>query len=552
MLDRLLALAEKGLFFLCLFALCGLPLRALAARGGRGSTAPAPTLFSSLQEEGVPVSEVPASEARVFYEIFTGSFSDSDGDGTGDLRGVLGRLDYLNDGDPHSETSLGVQGLWLTPIFASPSYHKYDITDYDSIDPAFGTLEDLQALIDACHARDMLLILDLPLNHTSDQHPWFQQFLSARREGRTEDPFYDFYACAGEEREASRTWYPLAETEEYYEGNFSPNMPELNFDNPAVRQAALDIGKRYLSMGVDGFRFDAAKYIYYGENARSADFWQWYADELRAVKPDVWMVAEVWDADTITDQYYPALDCFNFTLSGAGGFLADTAAGGNVNRYTVYVESYLNTIHFSRPDSMIIPFLSNHDTDRAAGFLPDSNGRARMAANLYLLGPGAPFIYYGEEIGLKGSRGGANTDANRRLAMRWGDGDPVSDPPGAKYSSQTSNTVSDQLAQRDSLFHYYRQVIALRKQHPEIARGSYQALAFEDTPLGGFLSTWEGSTVAVLHNSTTAPITLELRFASIPVELLDFQTISGYIGQGVPKLENNTLTIPPQTSVILR
>ena len=113
---------------------------------------------------------------RVFYEIFVGSFADSDGDGTGDLNGILRHLDYLNDGNLLSDTSLGVQGLWLTPIFASPSYHKYDATDYYRIDSDFGTEDDLRALLDACHARNVKVILDLVINHTARNHEWFQSF----------------------------------------------------------------------------------------------------------------------------------------------------------------------------------------------------------------------------------------------------------------------------------------------------------------------------------------------------------------------------------------
>ena len=137
---------------------------------------------------------------RVFYEIFVGSFSDSDGDGVGDLRGIINRMDYLNDGDPASGKSLGVEGIWLTPVFLSPSYHKYDVTDYYQIDPAFGTMEDLQELITLCHERDVKLILDLVLNHTGRDNEWYLRFLEAHRENRTTDRYYDWY-----------TWYPEGE-----------------------------------------------------------------------------------------------------------------------------------------------------------------------------------------------------------------------------------------------------------------------------------------------------------------------------------------------------
>ena len=494
-------------------------------------------------------SEVTDVQNLVFYEIFTGSFSDGDGDGVGDLRGVISRLDYLNDGRVESETSLGIQGIWLTPVFASPSYHKYDVEDYYSVDPAFGTMEDLERLIWECHARGIRLILDLPLNHTSRSHAWFRRFQSARTLHNTESPFYDWYIChEADALPAGHTCYALGSTEFYYEGNFSQNMPELNYDNPAVRQAALDIAEYYLEKGVDGFRFDAAKYIYFGDNARSVDFWQWYAGELRARKPDIWMVAEVWDSDGVTDLYTPAVDCFQFSLTGTGGLLAQTAAGGDVNRFAAYIQKYTEKIRSLRPGAIMVPFLSNHDMDRAAGYLPDSNGRARMAANLYILGPGAPFLYYGEEIGLKGSRGGANTDANRRLAMRWGDGDPVADPAGATYTSQTAATVVSMQAEEDSLWHYYRRLIALRKAHPEIARGSCQAVTLKGMKVGGFVSEWQGSRTLTLHNTGEKTRMVDLEAAGLG----EFRQISGCAGLGTATLEEGVLTLDGQTSVILR
>ena len=219
---------------------------------------------------------------RVFYEIFVGSFSDSDGDGTGDLRGVIDRMDYLNDGDDADGLSLGVEGLWLSPIFTSASYHKYDVDDYYAIDPAFGTEEDLKELAELCHQRGVKLILDLVLNHTGTGNPWFKAFAEAHRNGDTQDPYYDFYCyyTEGEQVPAGRTFTKLAGTDIYYESNFSESMPELNYDNDAVRQAVLDVAKYYMALGVDGFRFDAAKYIYFADNGRSAEFWKWYIGEL--------------------------------------------------------------------------------------------------------------------------------------------------------------------------------------------------------------------------------------------------------------------------------
>jgi len=487
---------------------------------------------------------------RVFYEIFVGAFSDSNGDGIGDLRGIINRMDYLNDGDPASGLSLGVEGIWLTPIFKSPSYHKYDVEDYYQIDSQFGTMEDLQELIDLCHQRGVKIILDLVINHTSTRNKWFSNFRSAHLMQNPNNIHYDFYTWLNVDDAipAGRAFAKVTGRELLYEANFSEAMPELNFDHEGVRQAMLDVALYYLNMGVDGFRFDAAKYIYYGDNERSADFWEWYIGELRKVKPDVYTVAEVWDGDAVVDRYLPATSCFNFTASQVAGIIAETAGGGDVNRFTKYVETYVNGIAAISENALPTLFISNHDMDRAAGYLTMASGRMKVAASLYLLSPGSPFLYYGEEIGIRGSRGGANTDANRRMAMLWGDGDTVKDPVGTTYTKQSTYTVKDLARMSDSLLNHYKQLIMIRKANPEIARGEYKALAFTGTKVGGFTSTWRGGTVAVLHNTTDSEKKVDLAGATE----MTFDTLAAVVGAGQATLEGTVLTIGGQTSVVLR
>ena len=488
-----------------------------------------------------------SGNARVYYQIFVGSFSDSNGDGLGDLRGIINRFDYLNDGDPNSGMSLGIEGIWLSPIFTSPTYHKYDCNDYYEIDPKFGTMEDLKELVELCHARGVQIILDLVVNHTSTRHVWFQKFLTAHQNYDDSDPYYDFYTW-GTGSQPGRSFHKLGNTSHFYEGNFSNEMPELNYDNPNVRQAMVDVAKFYLDLGVDGFRFDAAKYIYYGEAERNTDFWDWYMAQLRSIKPDVYSVAEVWDGDGVTIPYNSSTNCFNFTMSQVGGQIAQTAANGDPGVMARYIESYLQQIRALRPDAMLCSFIANHDMDRTAGFLPISNGRAFVGANLNILTPGSPFIYYGEEIGLRGSRGGANTDANRRLAMLWGDGDTVKDPIGADYDSAGRNgTVADQLPNGRSLYNHYKKLIAIRQANPEIAYGEFKALELEGTKAGGFLSTWQGKTVCVLHNTSTAETQIDL--SQIPG--FSFESFTA-VGLGSAKIEGTILTLDGQTSVVLR
>ena len=218
----------------------------------------------------------------------------------------------------------------------------------------------------------------------------------------------------------------------------------------------------YLDMGIDGFRFDAAKYIYFGDDVRSAAFWDWYIGQLRAIKPDVYTVAEVWDGPSVIARYYSSTNCFDFTASQSGGMIASAVLQGRIGQYTSYVDSYLDLVGDIREGAMFVPFITNHDMDRAAGFLKVGTGDMAMAANIYLLSPGSPFIYYGEELGMRGSRGGANTDANRRLAMLWGDGDTVQDPPGSTYKAQAETSAAEQMGDPDSLYTTYKRLLMIR------------------------------------------------------------------------------------------
>ena len=490
---------------------------------------------------------------RTFYQIFVGSFSDSNGDGIGDLRGIINRFDYLNDGNLYSETSLGVQGIWLSPIFSSPSYHKYDATDYYEIDWRFGTEEDLKELIELCHERNVKLILDLAINHTSSRSAWFEQFKQSRMDGDTENPYYDFYSCATtEEKVNGVTYQKIAGVDCWYECNFSGDMPELNFDNDEVRQAVLDVATYYLDLGVDGFRFDAVKYVYYGDTARSVDFWEWYMDELRAIKPDIYCVGECWSGEAEILAYYSAMNCFNFAMAQAEGVVATAAKGNSLSTYTNYVASYQDKVLAANENGMVMPFLSNHDMDRIGGaFILDGN--MRMAANLYLLSPGSPMIYYGEEIGMRGSRGGEMTDANRRLAMLWGDGDLIRDPEGSTYSArnQIQTTVADQLEDEESLLRYYCRLITLRNAYKAIARGDYAVLDCANRKFGGFLIEYEGETWILLHNISTEVVTHDLTQCKGLTEGAAFELCES-IGMGVAKLKGTTLTVDGQTSVLLR
>ena len=496
--------------------------------------------------------EADVGQNGVFYEIFVGSFSDSDGDGIGDLRGIINRLDYLNDGDPDSGLSLGVDGLWLTPIYPSSSYHKYDVKDYYSVDPAFGTVEDLEELVTLCHARGMKVILDLPINHMSSGSDWYRFFYNARLMHNFKNAYYDFFSTvpADSPNPPGRKFIPVRNLDVRVEANFSDDMPELNFDNEAVRQAVLDVARFWLEAGVDGFRFDAAKYIYFNDHDQSVAFWDWYIGELKKIRSDLYVVAEVWDGEGVTDRYAPVMNTFNFAVAQQSGLIAETAKHGDVNRFTAYIQRTVDRLKSLRADAMNVLFIANHDTDRCAGYLTVASGSMQMAANLYLLSPGSPFIYYGEEIGLRGSRGGANTDANRRLAMLWGDGDTVADPVGTTYlaKNQTPYSARDLQGRSESIYTYYKRLLMVRRAYPEIAAGEYRALQLQNTKVGGFVSTLNGSSVAVLHNTTNRDITVNLAGAG----LWEGIAVAETVGFGAAALDGTVLTLGAQTSVILK
>ena len=413
-------------------------------------------------------------------------------------------------------------------------------------------MDDLRELVALCHERNVKIILDLVINHTSSQNMMFHQFKQARADGDTENKYYDYYTCVTtEDRISGCTYQKVGSTEFWYECNFSTSMPELNFDNPEVKEDVLDIAKYYLDLGVDGFRFDAVKYIYYGNANDSIAFWEWYMSELEAYRPDIYCVGECWSDESEILSYYTAMNCFNFATSKAEGFVARTAKGNNIAVYLNYIEGFQDKVQSINPNRMPMSFLSNHDMDRIAGtFVNDA--LMRMSANLYLLSPGSPFIYYGEEIGIKGSRGSAYTDANRRLAMLWGDGDTIQNPVGSTYKDdrQITTTVASQLQDEGSMLNHYSAVISIRTRYPAIARGDYNAVTSENKKFGGFYVEYDGEILGIFHNTSADAITIDLS----QCEGLDghiFSQICEVLG-GETTLEGSVLTIAPQTSIILK
>ena len=236
---------------------------------------------------------------RNYYEVFVYSFCDSDGDKIGDLNGVTQKLDYIQD--------MGFNGIWLMPIMPSTTYHKYDVTDYCAIDKDYGTLDDFKTLVEECHKRDIRLIIDFVMNHTSSEHEWFTKacdYLRTLKEGEdanAEDCKYvDYYHFSKEQVDG--TYYKVVGSEYYYEGSFWEEMPDLNMMNSDVRAEFEKISKFWIDLGVDGFRMDAAMHYEEGSTEKNSEILNWLYTYCTSLKPDFYMVSEVWaNKSTIAD-----------------------------------------------------------------------------------------------------------------------------------------------------------------------------------------------------------------------------------------------------------
>jgi glycosidase len=328
-------------------------------------------------------------------------------------------------------------------------------------------------------------------------------------------------------------------------------MPELDLENPELLREIVEITRFWLDKGAGGFRLDAVKYFILGDDRKNIEFLKWLGDECKKIKDDVYIVGENWSAISSILSYYEAVNCFDFQFAEGSGYVAQAARGRGITQYASRLETYQNLVLDRNPNAIMNPFISNHDMDRAAGYLTVDDYAMHVAANIYILSSGSPFIYYGEEIGMKGSRGNAQTDANRRLAMLWGDEDTVRDPIGSTFgrANQTNGTVRDQLPKQDSLLTHYKKLIRLRRANPEIARGTVKALEFSGyNTFGGFVSDYMGSKVGVFHNTGENEITLDLgQYTDV-----NFSVVRGYAGKGRASLRGTTLTLSGFTSAVLR
>jgi maltose alpha-D-glucosyltransferase/alpha-amylase len=507
----------------------------------------------------------------VFYEVLVRGFNDSTHDGTGDLRGLIERLDYLQ--------WLGIDCLWLLPIYQSPLRDGgYDISDFVKILPEFGDLGDFVALIDAAHERGLRVVADLVMNHTSDQHPWFQASRSD-----PEGPFGDFYMWSDTDDKYPDARIIFVDTEssnwtydpvrgQYYWHRFFSHQPDLNYDNPAVQDAMLEVLRFWLDLGIDGFRLDAVPYLYAreGTNCENLPETHAYLKRVRAevdrLYPDRVLLAEAnqWPADVVE-------------------YFGDPATGGDechmAFHFPVMPRIFMAVRRESRfPISEImsqtpkIPencqwgiFLRNHDeltlemvTDeerdymyseyakdprmkanvgirrRLAPLLDNDRNQIELFTALLLSLPGSPVLYYGDEIGMGdniwlGDRDGVRTpmqwtpDRNAGFS-RCDPGrlylpvimDPVYGYQGLNVEAQQNNP--------GSLLHWTRKMIEIRKRHPVFGHGSYVELSASNPSVLAFMREFGDDRVLCVNNLSRFPQPVELdlrRFeGSMPIECM--------------------------------
>ncbi|MGN0469975.1 MAG: alpha-amylase family glycosyl hydrolase [Acutalibacteraceae bacterium] len=464
--------------------------------------------------------ELSKDKYRTYYEIFAYSFYDSNGDGIGDLKGITSKLDYLNDGDTKTTTDLGVEGIWLMPIMPSPSYHKYNVADYKAIDEAYGTMDDFKELLTEAHKRNINVIIDFVINHTSRKHEWYQKAIEELKAGKS-DGYAQYYHF--KENNKDNGWAYSGVGDWYYECQFDTDMPDLNLTNEKVRSELQDIVKFWLDMGVDGFRLDAVKYYESTGTDDSVKDLKWLYDYAKSVKEDVYMVGECWDASGVISNFYKSgVDSFfNFDMQGAKGRVNSALNKEDALGYAQALENWQKTIKASNPNAIDAPFISNHDTARSAGFISTLTSR-KMAAAMYILAPGNSFIYYGEEIGMTGSR----TDPDKRTGMYWESKDAegyVKVVPGADNPDVPEKSVEEQLKDDDSLLSFYKRVIALKNQNPEIARGDVTAVDLGNNAVAGYVSSYNDSKVMVIYNVSGKGETV-----TVPSDKFTVSEVRGY------------------------
>ena len=486
-------------------------------------------------------------DGSMSYEIFVRSYYDTNGDGIGDLNGVKEKIPYLHD--------LGIKTLWLMPIMPSPTYHGYDVTDYFNVHKDYGTIEDFKNLVKTAEEYNIDIMIDMVLNHCSKKH---QYFLDS----------YNDYNFGYYDEGSNAEWFNWGVGNSTYNGvryeaRFDAAMPDFNLDCPAVREEIDKIFKFWIEdCGVKGFRLDAVLYYYYQDTARNIEFMNFLVDTAKKYDENFYMVGECWKGDAIVNQYAASkLDSFFRFGQASGGELSfiNLAKGfGRADNYASTIEQNEANCKKNNPNYYSSYFLSNHDQDRISKNFPEEISN-KAAASLYGLMPGTPFMYYGEEIQLKGKRVTAPedySDVRRRLPMIWSKEDKTGecDFPEKnrqdlnKKNNQVEEGVYDKLNENFSLLKHYQKVINVRNKYPFMKNGAFKNLTKS-------LNTTEASMMAYKISLGDEYIVVVHNFASYAIEVTSpANEIVDEINTShlKPKLENGKLSIAAHSTVIMK
>lgn len=482
-------------------------------------------VFAGTGKEKEKEPEIIDDKYRTYYEVFLYSFSDSNGDGIGDIRGLIDKLDYINDGDGTTDTDLGCNGIWLMPVMPSTTYHKYDVTDYEDIDAEYGDLDDFKELVTECHKRGIRLIIDLVMNHTSSKHPWFEaacdyiEGLGGAEPSEAECPYFGYYNFTREPK--GDVYYEVGDTGWYYEAQFWSEMPDLNLENQAVRDEFDGITSFWMDLGVDGFRLDAAGEYETGQTTKNIEILSWFHSMVEEKNADAYIVAEVWqDLDTYAKYYESGIDsCFDFAFANADGIIADSlkkTAGYNASSYGNAAANVQKKLAAYNADYIDAPFYTNHDMARSAGYYSGdySENMTKISGAMNLFMSGNAFLYYGEELGMKGS----GKDENKRAPMYWSDAGNEKTaegmchgPEGMDAIKMKYGSLEEQKDDPDSVYNFYRAVIKLRNAYPEIARGQVAFLKdLSDENVCVLKKTWNDRELVIAFNLSEQAETVDL------------------------------------------
>lgn len=439
--------------------------------------------------------------SSIVYEIFPSSFYDSDGNGVGDLNGITSKLDYVQ--------SLGAGAIWLTPYTDGASYHLYDVTDYLNVDPLLGTMEDFEKMEAEAQKRSIDIYMDLVINHTSSQHPWFIEAKKNVVNGTCaqEGSKCDWYKFSKE----PGTGYSALGGGWYYEALFWSEMPDLNLENPEVRAEIQKAVEFWMDKGVDGFRLDAVLH-YCGSNASAnKEVLQWLTNIIHAKNPEAFVVGEVWaDQGTIMNHYGSGMTSFfNFPASNSDGRIVNNIrkqSGAVLASWLADHNVKIKEVDENAVDSV---FLSNHDQGRSGAFFGNDISKTQLMVSTLMFAPGKVFLYYGEEIGMLGS----GIDQNKRLGMLWQsdskEGIPYN-PSGADYTAQRDTSVANQEKDKTSLLNFYRLAASIRNKSTLYELGSVEAVDTGNDAIYMMKFSDDASALYVIHNYSDIEQTVQV------------------------------------------